>query len=283
MRTIQSIRIGMAVVIGLVFAAAGVAQVIDPSASPTEQGRAIMDAADAASRSPQSMVSQATMTIVKGDPQDPIVRQSTTSRLERSETETWTLSESTYPSRMKILTYGYSDRDDEVWLKLSSGGPKRIAGNDKQGYVQNSHLTYEDMESMALDEYTFTYLGEVSIPVGETVYPCYRVERVKIGGEESRYARSHLYLTKDGLHTLRIDMWDQNGNPHKTWRVLAMQQSQGRQTYTIATRIGVSLIDDPTTPDVDEGRNQYTIMDLTNIRVDDAAPLPAGMFRRESL
>ena len=267
----------------LLVATNGWSQIVDPSASPAEQGRAIMDAVDETPRSPQSMQSRTTMTIVKGDPQDPIVRQSITSRMERSETETWTLSESTYPSRMKILTYGHSDRGDEVWLKLSSGGPKRIAGSERHGYIQNSHLTYEDMESMDLDEYTFLYRGEASVPVGETVYPCYRIERIKVAGEESTYARSHLYITRDGLQTVRIDMWDLNGNPHKTWRVLAMERFQGRQTYTIATRIGVSLIDDPTTAEVNEGRNQYTIMDLTDIRVDDAAPLPAGMFRKESL
>lgn len=257
--------------------------VIDPSASALDQGRAIMDAADAASDEPLSMQSETTMTIVKGDPGNPIVRQSITYRLKRSETETWTLSESTYPSRMKILTYADSSGDDEIWLKLASGGPKRIAGGEKQGYVQNSHLTYEDMEAMNLDEYSFRYLGDSTIQMGSTAHPCYRIERTKIAGEASRYSKSHLYITQDGLHTIRIDMWDTNGNPHKTWRVLSMAELRGESIYTIATRIGVSLIDDPTTRDVDEGTNQYTIMDLTQIRVDGNAPLPAAMFRRESL
>lgn len=272
--------------VALIFAigATGGAQVIlDPTASPEAQGRAIMEAADVASSSPEAMQSESQMVVVKGDPSSPIVRRSSTYRLKRSESETWTLSETTFPSRMKILTYSHSDRDDEVWLKLSSGAPKRIAGSEKQGYVQNSHLTYEDMESMDLSEYSFRYLGEATISIGGREYACHRVQRVKERGEPSRYSRSNLYVTQDGLDLVRIDMWDNNGNPHKTWRVLELTDVEGRESYTIATRIGVSLLDDPTTTDVNEGDNQYTILEISDVRVDDAASISASRFRRESL
>ena len=61
-------------------------------------------------------------------------------------------------------------------------------------------------------------------------------------------------------------MWDQNGNPHKTLRVLAISKLLGRAEYTIAAKLGVSLLDDPRTKRIDEGRDQYTIMEMSEIQ-----------------
>ena len=275
----------------LIFFCAGVLELLfaqapvpfNPGDSDTLKGRKIMEAADNSGTSPVAMVSNTTMMIVKGNPDNPIIKRSVTRRVKRSENETWTLSETVYPSRMKILTYSYSNRDDEIWIKLSSGAPKRISGSGKQGYVQNSHLTYEDMESMDLDDYRFSYLTTGTIAVEGTPTECYWVERTKVSGESSRYSKSRLYITKDELFIVRIDMWDQNGNPHKTWRVLDLEQVQGTERYTLAAKIGVSLVDDPTTPRVDEGKNQYTIMELADIRVDDDADINLSDFKKESM
>ncbi len=253
------------------------------SDSDLVKGRKIMEAVDDYVASPDAMISETTMLIVKGDRDNPIVKRFKTFWREYPDGVTKTLSEMVYPSRLKILRYSYSDRSDEIWLKLSSGSPKRISGSEKQGYVQNSHFTYEDMESEDRDEYEYRYLGEVSISVEGRDTPCYRIESRKIRGEESRYSKSQIYVRKEDLFVVRRDMWDENGNPHKTQRVLQTAPIRGRETYTIAVKVGVGLVDDPTTPSTDEGRNQYTIMEMSGIRVDDAARMDETLFRKESL
>ncbi len=247
------------------------------------KGRKIMEAVDDSGSSPDAMISETTMVIVKGDPGNPIVKRSKTYRKEYSDSSVKTLSETVYPSRMKILSHSYPNRTDDVWIKLSSGSPKRISGSGKQGYIQNSHFTYEDMESTNLDQYSYTYLGEVSIKVEGRSTLCYKIESEKISGEESRYSKSQIYVRKADLYVVRTDMWDQNGNPHKTERILQTARIQGHETYTMAVKIGISLVDDPTTPNINEGKNQYTIMEMTNIKVDDAAQIDESLFRKESM
>ncbi len=241
-----------------------------------------MAAADAVETDPTQMTSETTMMIVKGDPNNPIVKRSVVYRKDFGENITRTLSETLYPSRIKILTHSHPTGSDDIWIKLSSGSLKRIAGSAKQDYVQNSHFTYEDMESRKNEEYEYTYLGTVTINVAGAPTECYRIEARKIGGAESRYSKNQIYLRTSDLMTVRTDMWDKNGNPHKTRRVLAIGGYRGDRSYTIATKIGISLVDDPTTK-ADEGENQYTIMEMNNIRVDGAANIKDSMFRSESL
>lgn len=247
------------------------------------KARKIMEAVDKRGNDPLALVSETTMIIVKGDPDNSILKRSKTYRKKYSDNLTKTLSETIYPSRIKILTYSYKDRSDDIWIKLSSGSPKRISGKGKHDYIQNSHFTYEDMESKDLDEYEFLYLEKTTIKVEGLETPCYRVQGRKIKGEESRYSKIHNFIRISDLFIVRTDMWDKNGNPHKTLRILRTQTIKGREEYTIAVKIGVSLVDDPTTKRINEGKNQYTIMEMTGINVDDFTQIDESMFRKESL
>jgi hypothetical protein len=171
-----------------------------------------------------------------------------------------------------------------MWIKLSSGSPKRISGKGKHGYVQNSHFTYEDMESENINDYEYTYSGDTVLTVQGKKTDCYRVIKKKVKGDPSVYVKTEVYIRKSDLFTVRIDHWDINNNPHKTIRILkivVMTTEQG--AYTIAAKTGVSLIDNPETPDVDEGKNQYTIMEMKNIKIDEKARIDESLFRKESL
>jgi hypothetical protein len=194
------------------------------------------------------------------------------------------LSISTYPGSTKILTHSYKNKDDDMWIKLSSGSPKRISGKGKHGYVQNSHFTYEDMESENIDDYEYEYLGETTLKVNNKDTLCYKVQRIKIHGEESTYSKANIYLRKSDLFTVRIDLWDKNNNPHKTIRMLKITTFETKQgKYTIAVKTGVSLIDNPETKDVNEGDHQYTIMEMKSIKIDEDAQIDESKFRKESL
>jgi hypothetical protein len=260
------------------------AQIFDETDSPGLKGRKIIMAADKQSHNPRQMEYDVTMLIIKGNPHNPIVKKSTNYQKKYNENLSKRLSISSYPSQLKILSHSYKKRDDDMWIKLSSGSPKRISGKGKHGYVQNSHFTYEDMESENIDDYEYSYSGDAVLAIEGKKTDCYRVMKKKVKGDPSIYRKAEVYIRKSDLFTVRIDLWDANNNPHKTIRMLKIVVfTSGQGTYTIAAKTGVSFIDDPETPDVDEGKNQYTIMEMKNINIDEKARIEESMFRKESL
>lgn len=265
--------------IGLVFTQDNA--ICDKSDSSKVCGRKIMNEVDKL-KSPKQMFSETTTLIVKGDKDNPIIKRSKTYQKKYSGDITKRLTVTTYPNLMKILSYSYKNKDDDMWIKLSSGNAKRISGSGKQGYIQNSHLRYEDIESHNLDDYEFTYQGVKMLKVEGRRTKCYKIQSQKISGEESAYKKTDVYIRVSDLFTVRTDMWDKNGNPHKTERALEIKKFYGDNDYTIAVKTGVSLIDDPQTTD-DEGKNQYTITEMNNIKVDNNIDIDESLFRKDSM
>jgi len=109
------------------------------------------------------------------------------------------------PTRIKLLTHAYKGRDDDQWLRLSSGKIKRIAASDKGKPFVNSHLYYEDIGSRDIDDYRYRLLGEAKA-VG---FDCYAVEAVKEVGEKV-YSKLTLYVRKSDYFIVRIDFYEGN-------------------------------------------------------------------------
>jgi hypothetical protein len=262
----------------------GYTQLFSDQDSPRVKGRKIIEAADTMSHTPLQMEYEASMLIIKGNPDNPIIRKSKNYEKKYTDDTRMRLSVSTYPSSTKILTHSYKNKDDDIWIKLSSGSAKRISGKGKHGYVQNSHFTYEDMESVNIDDYEYEYKGEVELKIDGQDTPCYKVQREKVRGEESIYSKADVYLRKSDLFTVRIDLWDLNNHPHKTIRMLKIANLESNEgKYTIAVKTGVSLVDDPETRNINEGNQQYTIMEMKNIRIDENTQIDESKFRKESL
>jgi len=108
----------------------------------------------------------------------------------------------TRPTRIKLLTHTHTGRDDDQWLRLSSGKIKRIASSDKGKPFVNSHLYYEDIGSRDIDDYTYKLLEDAKA-VG---CDCYVVEAVKKAGEKV-YDKTILYLRKSDYFIVRIDFY----------------------------------------------------------------------------
>lgn len=111
----------------------------------------------------------------------------------------------TRPTRIKLLTHAHKGRDDDQWLRLSSGKIKRIASSDKGKPFVNSHLYYEDIGSRDIDDYRYRLLGEAKA-VG---FDCYAVEAVKQIGEKV-YSKLTLYVRKSDYFIVRIDFYEEN-------------------------------------------------------------------------
>jgi len=113
------------------------------------------------------------------------------------------------PTKIKLLTHSFKGRDDDQWLRLSSGKIKRIASSDKGKAFVNSHFYYEDLGSRDIDDYDYTLVGE-----GEAVgFDCHKVEAVKKEGAKV-YDKLILYVRTSDFFVVRIDFY-RKGEFHK--------------------------------------------------------------------
>ena len=113
------------------------------------------------------------------------------------------------PTKIKLLTHSHKGKDDDQWLRLSSGRVKRIASSSKGKPFVNSHFYYEDLTSVDIEDYEFKKIGEAEA-VGE---PCYKVEGVKKVGEKV-YDKVVFYPRKSDYFVNRID-FHKDGEFHK--------------------------------------------------------------------
>ena len=106
------------------------------------------------------------------------------------------------PTRIKLLTHSHKNRDDDQWLRLSSGRVKRIATTEKDKPFVHSHFYYEDLQSRDIDEYDYQYIGD-----GQAAgFSCYKVQSIKKGGQKV-YDKSILYVRKSDYFIVRIDLY----------------------------------------------------------------------------
>ena len=106
------------------------------------------------------------------------------------------------PTKIKLLTHSHKGRDDDQWLRLSSGKIKRIVSTGRDKPFVNSHFYYEDLTSVDIDDYAYKLLGEGKA-VGED---CYKVEGVKQIGEKV-YDKVIFYVRKSDYFVVRVDFF----------------------------------------------------------------------------
>ena len=98
------------------------------------------------------------------------------------------------------MTHSFKKRDDDQWLKLSSGKVKRIAGSDKGKAFVNSHFFYEDLQSRDIDDYNYKYLGDAIINKQE----CYKVEAKRKVNKSKVYSKTIIYVRKSDYFVVKI-------------------------------------------------------------------------------
>ncbi|MCG8473847.1 MAG: outer membrane lipoprotein-sorting protein [Desulfobacterales bacterium] len=106
------------------------------------------------------------------------------------------------PSRIKLLTHTHKGRDDDQWLKMSSGRVKRISQSSKKKSFVNSHFTYEDISSRDIDDYTYTLLGSEKVAEES----CFKVESVRVRGKKV-YEKTVLYISEIDWFVRRVDFY----------------------------------------------------------------------------
>jgi hypothetical protein len=194
-----------------------------------------------------------------------------------------TLIQFTRPSNIKVLRWSYENGDDEVWVKASSGSPKKLnSSGDKQDNFQGAHFTYEDMEERNLDDYEFKYMGKenISIPREEKdpiELETYKVAARKLEGEDTAYAFAFFYVMPETFIVMRADLYDKDKKFYKQMDVLRFESFKGyEEKYNIITHMRMRLV----------GReNQYTEIKMGNIKVDSEAEanIYDSIFNSENL
>lgn len=162
-------------------------------------GREIMEKSDALAE-PDTAKSKILMLIHKGGK---IIEKEFTLQMKQFENdEDKALISFIRPTQIKLLTHSHKGKDDDQWLRLSSGKIKRIVSTGRDKPFVNSHFYYEDLTSIDIDDYAYKFLGEESA-VG---VDCYKVEGVKQVGEKV-YDKVVFYVRKSDYFVVRVDFF----------------------------------------------------------------------------
>ncbi len=163
-------------------------------------GRKIMEKSDELAE-PDTAMSKMIMRIHKGGRMDE--KAFTLMMKQYDDDEDKALLEFIRPTKIKLLTHSHEGREDDQWLRLSSGRVKRVASSSKGKPFVNSHFYYEDLTSVNIDDYKYKFLGE-----GQAVETtCYKVQGIKKNPEHRVYEKVVFYVRKSDYFITRIDFY----------------------------------------------------------------------------
>ncbi len=173
------------------------------------------------------------------------------------------------PSNIKVLRWSHENGEDDIWVKASSGTPKKLnSTGDKQDSFQGAHFTYEDMEERNLDDYEFKYMGKEKISIKRDGKKPIKLETFKIAarkikGEDSAYSYAYFYVMPKKFILMRADLYDKNKKLDKQMEVLRFDSYKGyKDSYNIITHVRMRLAQE---------KNQYTEIKINSIKVDSQA------------
>lgn len=106
------------------------------------------------------------------------------------------------PRPLKVLTHSYKNREDDQWIRLSSGKVKRITGSGKGESFANSHISYEDIQKRKLENFDYKLLE--SVKVGND--KCYKIEAVDIKGSTT-YEKLIYYVRESDYSIMKVDFY----------------------------------------------------------------------------
>lgn len=162
-------------------------------------GREVMDKSDALSQ-PDTAKSKILMLIHKGGK---VIEKEFMLQMKKYDNdEDKALISFIRPTKIKLLMHSHKGKDDDQWLRLSSGKVKRIVSSGRDKPFVNSHFYYEDLTSIDIDDYAYKLLGEEKAVDAD----CYKVEGVKQVGEKV-YDKVVFYVRKSDYFVVRVDFY----------------------------------------------------------------------------
>jgi len=112
-----------------------------------------------------------------------------------------------------LLTYTHKVGDDDQWLYLPAlKRVKRISSRNKSGSFMGSEFSFEDMGSLEVEKYTYTYLGTEALNGKE----CFVLERYPVDKGNSGYSRMVSWLDKMEYRVWKEDYYNKRNKLFKT-------------------------------------------------------------------
>jgi len=148
------------------------------------------------------------------------------------------------------LKIEHENKNDDMKLWLPNFKKiRRISSKKKSESFMGSDMSYEDMTSRNIDEYTYSILGSEKIDNVD----CYILESVP-SGIKTEYSKHISWITKDMHLPVKEESFDKNGELLKNKSIIYQQIKE----YSIMVELHVKNVQ----------RNHQTILKFDNIEVD---------------
>ena len=126
------------------------------------------------------------------------------------------------------LIHEHPKSTDDSWLYLpSSRRVRRVSGANRTASFQGTEFTYEDLSSLIVSRYDWTFLADDTVEVGGKKYDVYKLE-AKPNYKDTGYAKLEIYMNKKHWRPERIDYYDLAGKKLKTLRNSKWMHQQDR-------------------------------------------------------
>jgi len=150
-----------------------------------------------------------------------------------------------------FLKIEHEGADDEMRLWLPAFNKvRRISSSQKSDSFMGSDMSYEDMTSRTLDEYSYELLGEESLD--EVL--CYKLEIIPKTEAESNYSKFITWISKDDYLILKEESYDKSDRLEKV-RTLKYEEQKG---YIVPNEIFVKNVQN----------NHSTLLTFDELEVD---------------
>jgi outer membrane lipoprotein-sorting protein len=148
------------------------------------------------------------------------------------------------------LKIEHEDKKDDMKLWLPNFKKiRRISSRKKSESFMGSDMSYEDMSSRELNEYTYSITGSETVEGND----CYILESIP-NGIKTEYSKHISWITKDSYLPLKEESFDKNGKLLKVKSIVYQQIKK----YNVMKELHVKNVQ----------RNHQTILKFDNIEVD---------------
>ena len=132
-----------------------------------------------------------------------------------------------------LLTYDYSNKEDDIWLFLPAlGKSRRISAGNKTDSFVGSDFTYEDIENVDLINTDFKLLRNETYE-GE---PCYVIEGMPANEnekKESGYSKRTFWITEKNFLPRKTEHFNKKGQLAKVLKMDDARQISGTEKYRL--------------------------------------------------
>ena len=171
--------------------------------------------------------SDATFTLVNKTGQERVRKTFGVSKLQANGEDNMRMTRFMAPADVKgtvSLLIEHSAADDDIWIYLPAlKKVRRLVSSNKKDSFVGTDFSYGDVIGHKVAEWNYKLLREENADDA----PCYVIEATPKSNEvrdNSGYAKRVLWIRKDNFFAIKGDLWDEAGEPVKTFHMTELQE-----------------------------------------------------------